>query len=115
MSLANNGEGTSRPRVPRNRLTTAGRLLAAVHERGSVDLAEIAKMLHVPVAYLEECRDGERTLELEVQLLLAAAALTLAPDHARLARQLHAQAQSALRVQQGTVATHPTYQRATWK
>lgn len=115
MSESENDVGARRMRVPRNKMTTAGRLLAAVHESGIVELAEIARILHVPAHFLEECRDGQRALETEVQILLAAAVLSAAPEHARLARQLHAQAQSALRVQLGVVPTHPTYQRASWK
>ncbi len=115
-SLGENSQSAQGKRsVPRSRLTTAGRLLLAVHESESADLAELAKMVRVPVSHLEECRDGERTLDLDVQILLAAAVLALAPSHERIARQLHAQAQSALRVAQGAVSTHPTYQRISWK
>jgi hypothetical protein len=58
---------------------------------------------------LRECRDRIRPLDVEHQILLAALATVVAPEHARLARRLHAQAQSALRVREGSVDSHSVY------
>ena len=102
-------------RAPRARLTTAGRLLAAIEERGTADLARLAWHLGVPQERLAECRDGVRPLDVEVQIRLATLVLTVAPEHGRLARQLEAQAQSALRVEQGAVSSHRTYVGITWR
>ncbi len=89
--------------------TTAGRLLVAIEATSTVTLDELATHLGVPVDWLRECRDGTRTLELEVQILLAALVTMLAPEHAALAKHLHGQAQSALRVRNGAIESHMTY------
>lgn len=89
--------------------TTAGRLLVSIETSGSVTLDVLASHLGVPVDWLRECRDGSRTLELEVQILLAALVTMLAPEHAALAQHLHGQAQSALRVRNGSIESRMTY------
>jgi hypothetical protein len=89
--------------------TTAGRLLLAVEATGSTTLEELARHLGLPVRWLEECRDGKRTLEIEAQILLSALVLMLVPELAAQARHLHGQAQSALRVRNGAVESHMTY------
>lgn len=76
---------------------------------GHDDLAPIARQIRVSVRHLRECRDGIRPLETESQILLAALATVLAPEHERLARRLYAQAQSALRVREGAVDSHSVY------
>jgi len=104
--VTQSGDSPSPSRRPR---TTAGRLLLSVEASGSTTLGQLAKHLGVPEEWLRECRDGERTLELEVQILLAALVLLLAPEHTALARHLHGQAQSALRVKNGSIESHMTY------
>lgn len=89
--------------------TTAGRLLISVEATGTVTFEQLAGHLGVPTDWLRECRDGERTLEVEAQILLAALVMLLAPEHEPLARKLHGQAQSALRVRNGSVESHMTY------
>lgn len=89
--------------------TTAGRLLVSIEATDTVTLDVLANHLGVPAEWLRECRDGSRTLELEVQILLAALVTMLAPEHAALARHLHGQAQSALRVREGAVESQMTY------
>ncbi len=89
--------------------TTAGRLLISVEATGTTTFEQLAGHLGIPVEWLRECRDGGRTLELEVQILLAALVMLLAPEHEALARKLHGQAQSALRVRNGSVESHMTY------
>jgi hypothetical protein len=93
----------------RAKLTTAGRLLDAIVDSGAIDLAYLAHRLNVPKRRLEECRTGGAALELEVQIRLAPMVMLLAPQHQRLARRLHSQAQSALRVREGAVQAHTTY------
>ena len=98
------------PRPPSKQpRTTAGRLLVSVEVTGTVTIEKLAGHLGVPVEWLRECRDGTRTLEVEAQILLAALVLLLAPEHEALARKLHGQAQSALRVRNGSVESHMTY------
>lgn len=103
-----NESGESRTRSKRPR-TTAGRLLTSVEAAGAVTLEQLAGHLGIPVEWLCECRDGARTLDLEVQILLAALVMLLAPAHEPLARKLHGQAQSALRVRNGSVESRMTY------
>ena len=98
----------SRPQSKRPR-TTAGRLLISVEATGTTSLEQLSEHLGIPVDWLRECRDGLRTLELEVQILLAALVMLLAPEHEALARHLHGQAQSALRVRSGVIESHMTY------
>lgn len=93
----------------RPRLTTAGRLLVAIAERGAPTLAALAQRLDVTDARLDECRRGVRPLELESQMRLAAFVLAEAPDHARLARARYDQAQAALRMRDGADRVHMTY------
>ena len=93
------------------RLTTAGRLLRAVIDGGGVRLPDLATRLGVRVRALEHCCDGTGSLEPEVQMKLAALVLLLAPEHERMARRLYGQAQSALRVQRGSVEAHLVYPR----
>ncbi len=96
-------------RTPVSARTTAGRLLDDVAASGSIDLVMLARRLGITVARIAECRLGLRPLELETQIVLAGVVTVLAPQHARLARRLHAQAQSALRVREGAVESHQTY------
>lgn len=91
------------------RTTTAGKLLQAVLAGGEVDAERLARYLGMSTTKLRECRDGVRALDLERQIVLAGVVAVLAPEHARLARRLHAQAQSALRVREGAVASHFVY------
>lgn len=98
----------------RPRLTTAGLLLRDLFQSGRVDFAQLAKRMQVSVSRLIACRDGKRALDLEAQIRLAGLVMELAPEHARRARHLHAQAQSALRVQSGTVESHLTNQSRHW-
>ena len=100
--------------MPHPRITTAGRLLDVV-SAGGLDLAQLARHLRVPARQLRACRDGATSLEPETQILLAALVMELAPGHALLARRLHAQAQSALRVREGEVESHATYPGHTWR
>lgn len=103
------GEGEKSAKASRPKLTRAGRLLQLVTAGGGIDLDRIGRWMHVPAHALETCRDGLGSLDPEVQLVLAAVVLELAPQHAAQARRLYAQAQSALRVQQGLVQSHITY------
>jgi hypothetical protein len=91
------------------KVTTAGRLLRAMAASGHGDLGLIGRQIKVSTRRLQECRDGIRPLDVEQQILLAAVATVLAPEHERLARHLHAQAQSALRVREGSVDSHSVY------
>jgi hypothetical protein len=102
---------TERPESKNKRpiVTTAGKLLQVLEAGGQHDLSQLARRIGIPVRQLHECRDGSRPLELEGQILLAALVVEVAPEHARLARRLHAQAQSALRVRNGEVDSHSTY------
>ena len=87
------------------KLTAAGRLLQAVEASGAIELSHLAGRLGISMRRLEECRDGVRALNLEH-----------APEHARLASKLHGQAQAALRMRDGDVATHSVYyQRHYWE
>jgi hypothetical protein len=95
---------TTRPKS-----TAAGRLLEAVSATGSVDLALLARRLGTPAQRLQACRDGMLALEPELQIMLAALVMEVSPVHASRARQLHAQAQSALRVREGSVESHTVY------
>ena len=97
------------------RLTTAGRLLQVVTVDGATDIVRLARRLGIPARRLRACRDGEQPLEPELQILLAALVLEVSPEHAALARQLHAQAQSALRVREGVVESHSTYLGRRWR
>lgn len=101
------------PRAPKN-LTSAGRLLRAVVKDGTIELPRLARQLNVPVRRLQACQDGERPLEVELQIILAALVMALSPRHAPLARRLHAQAQSALRVREGSVSSQATYPGRMW-
>jgi hypothetical protein len=91
------------------RLTTAGRLLAAIEDAGRVTLAELAPGVGVRPQRLAECRRGVHPLELEEQMRLAAVTLILAPEHGRPARALYAQAQAALRARSPGDHLHLTY------
>ena len=99
----------------RPKLTTAGRLLALVTTDDELDLARFARRLKVPERHLRECREGMRSLEPEIQLLLAALVVEVAPAHAAHARRLHAQAQSALRVREGLVKSHVVAPLPLWR
>jgi hypothetical protein len=114
-----NGDATSdvheSDKPGHQRLTTAGRLLQLLASDGATDLTLLARRLGIPTRRLRACRDGEQPLEPEVQMLLAALVLEISPEHASLARQLHAQAQSALRVREGLVVSHPTYNGRRWR
>ena len=95
----------------RPRLTSAGRLLADIAAQGRLAFTDIAPKLGVRVETLEACARGTRTLELEVQMRLAALTLLLAPEHGRAATRLYEQAQAALRVDASAEQRHPTYPR----
>jgi len=104
------GDGPAGKRLhAQPRLSTAGRLLAALTAAGSVELAELGRQLGVGVQALERCRQGLEPLEPETQMRLAALTLLVAPEHGRLARTLYGQAQAALRVQLGEGVQHKTY------
>ena len=98
-----------------SRLTSAGHLLRLVTKDDAVNLPWLAQRLRVPIGRLRACRDGQGSLEPEVQILLAAFILELAPEHSSLARRLHAQAQSALRVREGAVESHAVYVGRRWR
>jgi hypothetical protein len=98
-----------------SRLTSAGQLLRLVTKDDAVDLPWLARRLKVPAGRLRACRDGRGSLEPEVQILLAAFILELSPEHSSLARRLHAQAQSALRVREGAVQSHAVYVGRRWR
>ena len=102
-------EPTDESRATPAKGTTAGRLLQAMAANGHDDLATIARQIGVSVRRLRECRDGIRPLDVEQQILLAALATVVAPEHGRIARRLYAQAQSALRVREGSVDSHSIY------
>ncbi len=96
---------------PKRKITAAGRLVALVTTDSVLDLARLARSLAVPERHLLECRDGLRRLEPEVQMLLAAYVMEGAPQHAAVARRLHAQAQSEYRVRERSIDSHETYDR----
>jgi len=98
------------PKGPR-RVSTAGKLLAAVTREGKRTLDEIALRAQVSTKELEECRDGSRSLELEAQMRLAAAILAIAPEHERKAYALYGQAQAALRMREDPGRSHQFYPR----
>lgn len=114
MSEIVDGNGNS-ARTPKH-LTSAGRLLRAVADNGAIELPRLARHLNVSARLLQACLDGERPLEIELQIMLAALVLELAPHPqlAPLARRLHAQAQSALRVREGAVSSQATYPGRPW-
>ena len=93
------------------RVTTAGKLLQALEAEGAHDLSRLAQRIGISARRMGECREGIRPLEIEEQILLAALVMEIAPEHGRLARRLHAQAQSALRVRNGEVDSHFVYQQ----
>lgn len=97
------------------RLTSAGHLLQLVTKDDAVTLPWLARRLRVPSERLRACRSGEGSLIPEIQILLAALVMELSPEHSPLARRLHAQAQSALRVREGAVESHAVYVGRRWR
>ena len=95
----------------RRRPSAAGKLLAAISNKGSPPLDEIARHLRTSVRLLEACRDGLETLELELQAQLAEIVLSLAPEHRRQAHTLYNQAQAALTMQREPDRCHQVYPR----
>ena len=69
----------------------------------------LAHHLGVPRRTLFQCRDGAAQLDPATQMKLAALVLTLVPDQERGARRLFAQAQTALRMEAGSVEGHVSY------
>ena len=96
------------------KLTSAGRLLRVLMASGAMEISQLAKWLGVSVGRLKACHDGERPLDVEAQIMLAALAMEIAPAHHQLARRLHAQAQSALRVREGFVPSQSSYPGRHW-
>ena len=115
MSETTSHDAPSAEKTPHAKQTAAGRLLALIAKGEAFDFARVARCLVVPERYLRECRDGLRRLEPEVQVLLAALVMELAPEHAHAARRLHAQAQTELRLRQGVVGLHQTYDSPRWR
>jgi len=95
--------------------SSAGHLLQLITKDDAIALPRLARCLKVPAGRLRACRDGQATLEPEVQILLAALVLELSPEHSQLARRLYAQAQSALRVREGAVESHAVYVGRRWR
>jgi hypothetical protein len=114
MKSETRNEGPTPAQQARPKMTRAGRLLQILTTSDEDICTRIARRLKVPVHDLMACRDGSRPLEPEVQILLAALVLEIAPQCAPLAHRLYAQAQSALRVKEGVVEAHLTYHRARW-
>jgi hypothetical protein len=104
VSGKNNGQVSTRPKF-----TAAGKLLDAVSTTGAIDLPLLARRMGTSAHRLQACRDGMLALEPELQIVLAALVMEISPDHATRARRLHAQAQSALRVREGSVESHTVY------
>jgi hypothetical protein len=75
----------------------AARLLDALEAEGCVSMVELAPLARVSVAQLEACRSGKRRLDPLEQMRIAAAVVELAPNQARRAYILYAQAQAELR------------------
>jgi len=105
--------GAGRQNSPK--LTSAGHLLQLVTKDDPLAMPRLARQLKVPFDRLRACRDGQGSLEPEVQMVLAALILELSPEHSQLARRLHAQAQSALRVREGAVESHAVYVGRRWR
>lgn len=109
------------PRAPapsaedRTRITTAGRLLVELARDPAVELSYVALRLGVEEGLVEHCRAGHATLPTAAQMRLAALALLIAPQLGRRARALYAQAQAALRIEEGVTEGHMTYPREQYR
>lgn len=101
--------GTRDSRAAAGRRTTAGRLLGALTGEGGYPLDALARLAAIPSHELERCRDEGHALDLAAQLRLAAVIIAEVPSHARAARQLHEQAQAALRLAAGADRQHLVY------
>ena len=94
--------------------TSAGRLLEKMTAADPASLANVAGQLRVDVVILERARDDGTPLDPVVQMMVAAFALELLPDERSLIHQVYGQAQTALRLENGSVESHMTYPKRTW-
>jgi hypothetical protein len=89
--------------------TSIGRFLRRLANDDSVTLQQVAVEARVPVAKLNQCREGLARLAPEEQMRVAAVVVSLAPAHARVAHALYAQAQTELRFIAREVGSHGDY------
>src|SRR3954464_7838082 len=95
----------------RRRGSAAGRLLLSIREQGTADLNEIATRARIPMARLDACANGSRSLEPLLQMRLAAVVVDAVPALRREAHALYGQAQAALALELGADRRHETYPR----
>jgi len=94
---------------PRRVDSSIGRFLRRLAKDEAPTLQQIALHARVPLTQLEACRDGMKRLPPEKQMRVAAAVVTIAPAHARVAHALYAQAQTELRFTAREVESHSDY------
>jgi hypothetical protein len=95
--------------IKRRRTSTVARLLTALAASNAIPFDVLARRIGIAPRKLAECQEGTRELDLETQARLAAVVTASAPQHAKLARRLQAQAQSALRIRDGSIEGHQSY------
>ena len=101
------GDSDQTTRKPRKRpLERAVTLLDAVLRSNALSVDEVAEALMVKSDCILEYRSGERTMPLEVRLLLVALTIERVPAHRRIAHQLRAQIQATLAYASGQTVAH---------
>jgi hypothetical protein len=113
--MSDNQSGMVSEPVPPKRAWTAQRLLLAVGSQGQPTIEQLAQRIKVSESVLVACRDGARPLEPQIQMMLAAAVVELAPAHSRLAHRLYGQAQAALRMALDSDRCHPNYAKTQFR
>lgn len=96
--------------------TTAGRLLVTVMSDETLTLRHLADCIDVPESALADCAQRDIRLAAHIQMRLATAVITLAPQHSGEARRLFGQAEAALYYENDGVAfRHMTYPRSRFR
>ena len=88
------------------RLSSAGKLLAAIRQLPGLSIGEIASALGEPASQLEACASGTAVLAPSAQLALAKLVLERAPGQSRAAHRLKGQAEAALQFERSDTARH---------
>jgi len=95
--------------------TTAGRLLTHLHRESAMLRDSIIMAAGVPLDSAEAAMSSGGRLSLAEQLRLAEATIAAAPQHARLARTLRAQALAASSYNNGDVVCSRESPNARWE